>query len=135
MGRVFHSRGQIFRYPNESYSAFHRASLFAALEVRSGLVSGGLRTRPADILVTTWGIKKAPSQIPVFYLKREVWLPGQREENDAKCTELGWTLVSYPDSDSQQLAGGLHHATWKDLSVTQSLCRHKYGVSFCVVIY
>ena len=33
------------------------ASLSASLEARSGLGSDGLRTHPADILVTTWSIK------------------------------------------------------------------------------
>ena len=45
------------RLRNTIFSACQRASLPACLEAGCGLGSSELRTRPADILVTSWGVK------------------------------------------------------------------------------
>ena len=96
------------RLRNTIYSACHRASSSASLEAGSGC-SDGFQTRLADILVTTWGIKgSATFDVTVIFLlyssiASEAGVTAgvaaraaemrKHEENDAKCSELGWMCV------------------------------------------
>ena len=97
------------RLHNAIYSACNRASLSASLEAGSSLGSDGLRTRQADILVTTWGINgsavfdvtvTSPLNSSIVFeagvtagVAARAAEKRKHEENDAKCTELGWTCV------------------------------------------
>ena len=79
--------------------------LSVVLEAGNGLGSDGLRTRLADILVTTRGSKgSAAFEVPLnssAVIEAEVTAGGaaraaemrKHEKNDAKCTELGWMCI------------------------------------------
>ena len=93
------------RLRNTIFSACQRASLPARLEVGCGLGSSELRTRPADILVSSWGVKDtaafditvtsplSPKIVSEVGASAEVAAKAsesrKHEQNDTKCSELG----------------------------------------------
>ena len=94
------------RLPNTIFSACQRASLPARLEAGCGLGSSELRTRPANILVTSWGVKDttafditvtsplSPKIVSEAGISAGVAAKAaesrKHEQNDTKCSELGW---------------------------------------------
>ena len=86
-----------------------RASLPARLEAGCGLGSSELRTRPADILVTSWGVKDTAafditvtSPLSPKIVSEAGGSAGvaakaaesrKHEQNDTTCSELGWQCI------------------------------------------
>ena len=97
------------RLRNTIFSACQRASLPARLKAGCGLGSIELRTRPADILVSSWEVKDTAafditvtSPLSPKIVSEAGGSAGvaakaaesrKHEQNDTKCSELGWQCI------------------------------------------